>query len=425
MSERASQLEAHCAANGAAEAEAVMLTGATGFVGMELLARYLARTERTVYALIRADSAERATQRLRETLACLFEDPEPYRERAIALPGDVSRPALGLRAGLVDSVAREVSEIVHAAASVSFELDLATSREINLEGTRRVLDFAERCDRRGSLRRLCHISTAYVAGEHAGRFGEDDLELGQRFRNPYEQSKYEAELLVGDHRERLPITVVRPSIVVGERDSGWTASFNVLYWPLRALARGAYPVLPARRSAPVDVVSVDYVADAIFALAQAPEAVSQTYHLTASAAATTIGELLELACAHLECPTPPVISPWIYRRTIRPLLWWLRPRTREFLRATDSYLPYFAVEVAYDNARASAALAPAGITPTPLRAYFDRIVDYALLADWGRTPLSRARVALRERRSADADESAIARAREEAFSRISDGVSAA
>jgi thioester reductase-like protein len=71
---------------------------------------------------------------------------------------------------------------------------------------------------------------------HRGRFSEDDLMVGQRFRNPYEQSKFEAELAVRAYAERLPITIVRPSIIVGDRHSGWTASFNVLYWPLRALA---------------------------------------------------------------------------------------------------------------------------------------------------------------------------------------------
>ena len=101
-------------------------------------------------------------------------------------------------------------------------------------------------------------------------------------------------------RERLPVTVLRPSIIVGERDSGWTTSFNVLYWPLRAFSRGTYIALPARGDAPVDVVPVDYVADAIFALSQAPEAEGATYHLTAGADASSVGELVELASALLQ-----------------------------------------------------------------------------------------------------------------------------
>ena len=252
-----------------------------------------------------------------------------------------------------------------------------------------MLSFAERCESRGGLERLSYISTAYVAGEHAGTFAEDDLDVGQRFRNAYEQSKYEAEQLVGRYRGRLPITVLRPSIIVGDSRSGWTASFNVLYWPLRALARGAYPVLPARVDAPVDVVPVDYVADAVFALTHAPEAEGYAYHLTASAQASTIGELLQLACSGLGCRKPPVISPSLYRHFVHRLLLALRPRARPFLRATEAYLPYFAMDVSYDDARARAALEPARIRPAPLADYFDRLVDYALTADWGRRPLTR------------------------------------
>jgi thioester reductase-like protein len=369
--------------------DAILLTGATGFVGMELLARYVQLTDRTVYALVRARDDEHAAQRLDETLACAFGAAEPYRDRVRAIAGDITQPGLGLDPGVAIEVAGAIGEIVHGAASVSFELELAESRTINVEGTRRMLAFAELCRLEGGLRRFTYISTAYVAGTHRGRFGEDDLDVGQRFRNPYEQSKHEAELIVRDHARCLPITVVRPSIVVGDRHSGWTASFNVLYWPLRALARGAYPVLPAHRGAPVDVVSIDYVADAIVALAGSPSTVGGTYHLTASDAASSIGELLDLAVARLGCKRPPLISPWLYRRAVHPLLLAAHPRRRRFLRATESYLPYFAIATRFDNAHARAALEPA-IAPAPLARYFDELVGYALRAGWGTRPLTRA-----------------------------------
>ena len=261
----------------------VLLTGATGFVGMELLARYLERTDRRVYALVRGADDHAVAARVARTLRSLFGANHPYGDRVIPVRGDLTRPGIDIEES--DVLAGRVSEIVHGAASVSFELGLEASRKINVEGTRRVLEFAERCQARGGLRRLSYVSTAYVAGEHAGRFGEEELDVGQGFRNTYERSKFEAEQLLCGWRARLPVTVLRPSIIVGERDSGWTASFNVLYWPLRAFARGMYPALPARRDAPVDVVSVDYVADAIFALSQAPEAEGMTYHLTAGEAA--------------------------------------------------------------------------------------------------------------------------------------------
>jgi long-chain acyl-CoA synthetase len=367
----------------------ILLTGATGFVGIELLARYLQLTDRDVFVLVRARDDDHARERLEQTLLCAFGTARPYLHRVRAVAGDITQPALGLCPDVALDVAARVSEIVHGAASVSFELALEASRQVNVEGTRRMLAFAELCALEGGLRRFTYISTAYVAGLHRGRFREDDLDVGQRFRNPYEQSKYEAEHVVREAGARLPVTIVRPSIVVGDRRTGWTASFNVLYWPLRALAKGSYPLLPARAGAPVDVVSVDYVADAIVALASATDAEGQTFHLTASDDASSIGELLSLAVARLECKRPPLISPRLYRRVLHPLLCRALPRRRRFLRATETYLPYFAIDATYDNARARAALAPA-IAPTPLAAYFDELVGYAERARWGARPLTRA-----------------------------------
>lgn len=362
--------------------DAVLLTGATGFVGMELLARYLQLTDRPVHVLIRADSQEGAEQRLRETLLAAFGDDRAFGQRVRAIAGDLELAGLGLDPDQAIELAGAVSEIVHGAASVSFDLPLEPSRAINVQGTRRMLDFAELCALEGGLSRFTYISTAYVAGTHRGRFGEDDLDVGQRFHNAYEQTKFEAELLVRERAERLAVTIVRPSIIVGDRNSGWTSSFNVLYGPLRALARGAYPVIPARRRAPVDVVSVDYVADAIVALAGAPESAGQTFHLTASEDAVTIAELLSLSVSRLGCRRPPLITPRLYRHVLAPLISRLRPRRRRFLRATETYLPYFAVGARFDSSRARAALGPA-IAPAPLPDYFDVLVDYALRARWG------------------------------------------
>ena len=117
-----------------------------------------------------------------------------------------------------------------------------------------------------------------MAGTHAGRFREEDLDVGQGFRNAYEQSKFEAEKLVRQHREVLPVQVFRPSIVVGEEATGWTPAFNVIYWPLRAFARGTYSAIPARRRSPVDVVSIDFVADAIFELTRHRWGAGETYN---------------------------------------------------------------------------------------------------------------------------------------------------
>jgi long-chain acyl-CoA synthetase len=373
----------------------VLLTGATGFLGIELLARYLQRTERRVYLLVRGKSEAAVAARVRRTLDCLFGAGHAYAKRVTAVRGDLTRGGLGLRSAQRDALAEGVSEIVHGAASVSFELGLDASREINVQGTRQMLELAERCQARGGLRRFSYISTAYVAGEHRGCFSEDDLHVGQSFRNGYEQSKFEAESLVSDWRSELPVTVMRPSIIVGERETGWTSSFNVLYWPLRAFTRGTYAALPARRDAPVDVVPVDYVADAIFTLGQLREAEGTTFHLTAGQHTSSVGELTQLASEFFERPAPRLIDPSVYRRVVHPLL--VRSsndeRRRRALERSEVFFPYFQVGAHYDDRRCRAALRGSGVSPTPLRTYFDRLVEFALAAQWGRRPLPRARAA--------------------------------
>lgn len=379
----------------------LLLTGATGLVGMEVLARYLQRTDRQVCTLVRAESREKATERVRATLGRLFGEEERYADRVFAIPADIETDGLGLGEDERSRLASNVSEIIHCAASVSFSLPLDESREINVGGTRRMLDLAELCQRRGGLERFCYVSTAYVAGTHAGRFRENQLDVGQGFNNAYERSKFEAERLVRSYQERLPTQVFRPSIIVGERKTGWTVSFNVLYAPLKAFARGAYLALPGRRTAPVDVVPVDYVADAIFELSNRPithDSEQETYHLVAGPRATTVGRLMELSAGYFKRRIPHLIPPTVYTRLLHPLLVWTsRGQRRRALRRSEVYFPYFSTNVHYDNRRARRALEPAGIHATPIERYFDQLANFAVTTRWGHIRISRSRASRQTR----------------------------
>ncbi len=170
---------------------AVLLTGATGFVGMELLARYLERTDRSIVAIVRAESDEAARDRLSGMLVNLFgHRAGRYGGRVRAVAGELTATRMGLNQRRWERLAGEVTTIVHSAASVAFTLPLDRARAVNLEGTRRMLELAARGRELGVLERYAHISTAYVAGTHAGRFFERDFDLGQEFHNSYEQSKF-------------------------------------------------------------------------------------------------------------------------------------------------------------------------------------------------------------------------------------------
>ena len=367
----------------------VLLTGATGFLGMELLARYLERTDRTVLALVRAGDHESARARIAQVLKLLFGRADAHSGRVIALPGDIERDKLALSTGDEDQVIARASEIVHCAATVSFVTGLEDSRRINVEGTRRVLGLAERCARRDVLQRFVHVSTAYVAGTHDGLFGEEDLDVSQRFRNGYERSKFEAEQLVRAHAPLLPaITILRPSIIVGESSTGWTPAFNVLYVPMRAFAHQQMRVLPATRSAPVDVVPADHVADAIIELTRATEPGLHTYHLVAGEDASTVGQLVELSARHLRRRPPPIVPPQLYR-VAYPLLVASAGRRRAALKRAAPFLAYYTMRVRFGRDRAARRLDPVGLRPPPLGDFHRSLLDYAVRAHWGKRPLAR------------------------------------
>ncbi len=358
----------------------ILLTGATGFVGMAVLSRLMAAGHE-VHCLVRAADDAEADSRLRAVLARVQ---APSTGRAVAIAGDLTAPRLGL-GDRHDELAARVGSVIHSAASVAFDLPLEEARAINVEGTRRVLDFAGAVP---GLQRVTYVSTAYVAGARRGTAYEDDRETGA-FRNSYERSKHEAEALV--RSSTLPWTIARPSIVVGESTTGWTASFNVLYGPLRAFDAGAYPLLPARRRSPVDVVSVDYVADAVAALAGHPEAAGGTFHLTAGAHTSSVGEIMKMATGRFDRPAPRLVPPRAYRRFLHPLV--MRraaPSTRRMLKRSEVYFPYFAMRLHFDDARSRALLEPMGIAPARLDDYFGRIIEFARAARWGKRPLDRA-----------------------------------
>jgi hypothetical protein len=199
---------------------------------------------------------------------------------------------------------------------------------------------------------------------------------------------------VREHCDRLPIQIFRPSIVVGEADTGWTPAFNVIYGPLKAFARGAYKALPARRSSPVDVVPVSYVADAIFELSGREAPSGATYNLAAGDSASSVGEVLELSADYFNRRRPRVIPSAAYRRLVHPLLMMRADeRRRKALKASEVFFPHFTMRVRYDTTNARTGLAGTDVAVPPLPDYFGRLMDYATAVEWGKADAPRREVA--------------------------------
>lgn len=261
--------------------ETLLITGATGLVGADVLTRMLvADPAMRAYALVRDEEAE---QRLRRTLGNLAGRVTPVR-------GDLRRRGLGIEYSFRKSLAREVTLVVHAGADTSFSRSLAQSRLVNTEGTRELLSL---CRAVGSLRRFAYVSTSYVAGRALGLIRERDNGAIAGWVNAYERSKYEAESLVRD--SSLDWVIFRPSTIVCDGVTGRVSQVNAVHRALKVYNRGLAAMMPGDRDDTLDVVPADYVSDAIARVTLDPRASGATLHLCAGAGAIPLGDLLDIA----------------------------------------------------------------------------------------------------------------------------------
>jgi long-chain acyl-CoA synthetase len=366
--------------------ETILLTGATGFVGRELLWRVARRPGDRVICLVRGkEDAESAAK-----IAHILDIARPEslttedRSRVSVVRGDIAQDRLGLSGAQFDELAGVATRVIHDAATVDWAAPLETTRRINVDGTRRVLELAQLGYRRGALRRFDYVSTCHVCGKRTGNILEASLDDSAGFFNNYEQSKFEAETLV--RRSGLPFSTFRLSSVVGDSRTGYSSTFRVMYWPLKMLSRGMAWVVPADRAGMLDIVPIDFVCEALEALSADPSMRGKTFHLAAGPErSSTIGELLDLAASRFRVRPPMLISPSTFDTYLRPLLYLVTwGRRRDMMKKGRVYRPYMAFRASFDTTEGRAVLDPLGIRPPLVREYFQRLIDYALESQWGK-----------------------------------------
>jgi long-chain acyl-CoA synthetase len=259
----------------------VLITGGTGFLGTQVCLRLIQDTDMSIVAFVRADDHEAAELRLRRAW---FDWPELEAQvghRVRGMAADISANRFALTEEEYGQLVSTLTHIIHSAADMRLNGPMKELRRTNVGGVRNILALAHAVHEDHGLVRLSHVSTAYVAGSRKGEVPEEDLKGDWGFSSRYEVSKFEGEQLVKEAKKDLPISVFRPGLVVGDSRTGEIKNFNTIYYPLKLYLTRKMRWFPARASLKVNLIPVDYVAEAISKLTLDQRAEGMNFHLTA------------------------------------------------------------------------------------------------------------------------------------------------
>ncbi len=337
------------------------ITGFPGFIGRQLV-EHIARSDPQgrIYCLVQPKLLPDAQKHADKMKGARVE----------LLGGDVVDLHLGLSGDEYQRLCDEVTDIFHLAAISYLGVPKTTAWRVNEDGTRNVLELARDC---GKLRRLNHFSTCFVSGDRVGVIAEDELEAGQGFHNVYEETKNQAERLVQRAAGSLPVSIYRPSIVVGDSRTGEIDRFDGPYYLgiLLVMSPLLVPLpLPGNGVAPLNVIPVDFLVNAVWTLSRDPRAVGRTFHLvdpnpmSARRVYETIAGL-----ANKKLPKFNISARAADVMLRLPVLEKLaRPQ-----RAAITYVNHLAI---YNCHNTLELLDEAGIRCPPLSKYLDKLVEY-------------------------------------------------
>ena len=345
----------------------ILLTGYPSFVARRMLDTILERSpEARVRLLVRPDHIDSARRHL--------EAAGIDRERVLLLGGDVVAVDLGLSGTEYLDLITHTTDIFHVASIWYLGVDRKQTREVNVIGARNVLDAASEMP---NLRRLNHFSTAFVAGDRDGVIMEEELEQGQRFRNAYEETKYEAERLMRRAMSTLPISIYRPSIIVGDSRTGEIDKLAGPYYLMSAIVMmppNIPMVLPGRGDKPLNMVPIDYVTEAIWCIGEREDTAGRTFHLS-DPNPLSARKVFELVAERVGKRAPISGTPMRLARLVMKV-----PYLEKLTRSPRQFLDDFNQLTIYNSMHALEALG-ADLSCPPFPSYVDQLIDYIRVSD--------------------------------------------
>jgi thioester reductase-like protein len=347
---------------------AIFLTGSTGYIGAHVAANLLQGHGASLNLLVRARDPQDGQLRLWRALQLHLEFPlffEYLQTKVRVFVGDLTSPGFGLGRDDYDRLVHTTDSVIHCAASLNRKSE-KSCLNVNLRGTLEVLTLARHAEHYHGLRRFSEVSTVAVAGKRSNELVAEDhsIEWDRSDYDPYARTKKFCEHMTRVLLPDTPKMIFRPSIVLGDSRRPETTQFDMVK---AFVFLAGLPALPFRPSDRVDIVNVDFVADAIASLHQKEQPQFDTYHLSSGTSSQTFRELTS-ALAAAQQKRKPVFLPFTEKPfTSSVNLLSNRKSPLGYGAALMKvFMPYLVWNTVFDNTRVTSEL---GRKPVPFSQY--------------------------------------------------------
>lgn len=357
-------------------AECVLVTGATGLVGrmlIPLLKRH--RPGRFIVALVRKPE----------------QSADLNRQGIYTVLGDLALPRMGISQSEYLQLQENLTEILHVAADVRFDLPLEKSRVVNVGGVQKILRLAQSCT---GLRKFGHVSTAYVNGHREGVFAEEPMPAGQEFVNPYQQTKFEAEELVLEAMLHIPASIYRIPLLLADSADGVVSQFNYIHHLMRLLPDSILPVMPGNPNMLFDMVPANWVAAALAYVFDFRFTQGAIRHLCAGVQGSMrIGDMMSRTGRTIERhPSYPVGRAVRFPRLVSiaeydDFVKNCSNGSQRVVAKVGHHIRFMGIRQGYLTEKAQSDLKGSGLVLPEMHRCFENTVRYCLDTKWGRKPL--------------------------------------
>jgi thioester reductase-like protein len=350
----------------ASDEQVVLLTGfPTSLLARKVLVRLLEQDAGTQVKCLVPDAA------LGDARAAVQALPKPSRARVELIKGDPSAMDFGMSGKRYLALARGVHVVHHCAGITHGTVSRETAERANLHGTGEIVDLALASD--GGVERVVHWSSALLTGKRSGRVSESDLSRPSSFRDAIDETRFRAEQLMRDAMTQLPVTILRPSIVVGDSKTGEIDHLDGPYMLILLMLGSPVDLrvpLPGRGDQALNLVPIDYVVDAGVAIASDTRSAGHTFHLV-DEAPLTVRRVFELIAEHTGRLRPRGHVPTNLAAAL------LRaPGLQRLSQIPRTFLEQLATDVTYDARNTRELLAGTGIVCPSAATYLKLMVDH-------------------------------------------------